>query len=115
LAIADWRLTDCRLAIDGLSIGDCLPAGALAEGGTDCRLATARLAAGTAAGDPQQVYTAAMDTRLAAVTGTAATVVAGILLGVLSLSAFGAAPTLLGFLTLFLLARVTQRTIARNR
>jgi hypothetical protein len=53
--------------------------------------------------------------KVAELTGTATTAVAGILLGVLSLAAFGAAPTLFGFLALFALASVTQRVIPRNR
>lgn len=53
--------------------------------------------------------------KVAEVTGTVTTTVAGILLGVLSLSAFGAAATLFGFLVLLVLAGVTERVIARNR
>jgi hypothetical protein len=53
--------------------------------------------------------------KVAELTATVTTAVAGILLGVLSLAAFGAAPTLFGFLALFALASVTQRVIPRNR
>jgi 1,4-dihydroxy-2-naphthoate octaprenyltransferase len=66
-------------------------------------------------GDNDRVYTAAMSARLADVTGTVATVVAGVLLAALSLSAFGAVPTLLAFLALFLLATTTHRAISRHR
>lgn len=53
--------------------------------------------------------------KIAEVTGTVTTTIAGILLGALSLSAFGAAPTLFGFLVLLVLATVIHRVIARNR
>ena len=43
------------------------------------------------------------------------TAIAGALLAALSFSAFGAAPTLFGFVALFLLAATTHRAISRHR
>jgi hypothetical protein len=60
-------------------------------------------------------YTRMMMPRLAALTGTAMTAVAGALMVALSFSAFGAAPTLLAFVALFLLAATTHRAIIRHR
>jgi hypothetical protein len=56
-----------------------------------------------------------MSVRVAGATGTAATIVAGILLATLSLSAFGAARTLIGFLALFLLAATVPRANSRGK
>jgi uncharacterized membrane protein YfcA len=56
-----------------------------------------------------------MRIRLADVIGMITTAIAGTLLGVVSLSFFGAEPTAFGFLALFLLARAaTHPRIARN-
>jgi hypothetical protein len=52
-----------------------------------------------------------MSAPLSSVTGTVTTTIAGGLLAALSLSAFGAAPTLFGFLALALLATVTHRAL----
>lgn len=56
-----------------------------------------------------------MTSRLADMTGTVMTAIAGALLAALSFSAFGAAPTLFGFVALFLLAATTHRAISRHR
>jgi hypothetical protein len=56
-----------------------------------------------------------MSERLADATGTVATIVAGVLLAGLSLSAFGAATTLLVFFALSLLGTATHRAISRRR
>jgi hypothetical protein len=56
-----------------------------------------------------------MSARLADVTGAVTTIVAGVLLAALSLSAFGAVPTLFGFLALSLFATTAHRAIARHR
>ena len=60
-------------------------------------------------------YTAVMSARLAKVTGTITTVLAGVLLAALSLSAFGAAATLFCFLALSLFATIAHGAIARHR
>ena len=52
---------------------------------------------------------------LAEITGTVATAIAGIMLAAVTLSAFGAAPTLWGFFALFLFASATHRAISRER
>jgi hypothetical protein len=62
-----------------------------------------------------RVYTVAMSVRLADATGTVATIIAGVLLAALSLSAFGAATTLLVFFALSLVATATHRAISRHR
>jgi hypothetical protein len=56
-----------------------------------------------------------MRVRLAEATGTVATIIAGVLLAALSLSAFGTATTLLGFSGLSLVATATHRAISRHR
>jgi hypothetical protein len=56
-----------------------------------------------------------MRVRLADATGTVATIMAGVLLAAISLSAFGPAPTLFGFFVLSLIATATHRAISRNR
>jgi hypothetical protein len=56
-----------------------------------------------------------MSVRLADAIGTVTTMVAGALLAALSLSAFGAATTLLGFFALSLVATATHRAISRPR
>jgi hypothetical protein len=60
-------------------------------------------------------YNAAMSVRLADAIGTVVTIIAGILLAALSLSAFGTAPTLVGFFALSLIATATHRAISRHR
>lgn len=60
-------------------------------------------------------YTQSMTSRLTDTSGTVMTASAGALLAVLSVSAFGAAPTLFGFVALFLLAATTHRAISRHR
>jgi hypothetical protein len=55
-----------------------------------------------------------MSDRLAGTSGTVATIVAGVLLAVLSLSAFGAAATLSVFFALSILAAATHRAISRH-
>jgi hypothetical protein len=56
-----------------------------------------------------------MSARLADLSGMVATVAAGVLLAALSISAFGTGRTLLGFLSLSLLATTSHREITRNR
>jgi hypothetical protein len=65
----------------------------------------------------EQVYTAWMNVRvrMAQATGTVTTIIAGVLLAALSISAFGAVPTLVGFFALSLIATATHRAIARHR
>jgi hypothetical protein len=76
-------------------------------------LETVQTEAAAVSGYPRG-YTANMRARLSDVTGTATTTVAGVLLAALSLSAFGAASTLSGFLALFLLTALTHRAISRR-
>jgi hypothetical protein len=56
-----------------------------------------------------------MSARLANVSGTITTIVAGVLLAALTLSAFGAVATLFGFLALSLFATTAHRAISRHR
>jgi hypothetical protein len=56
-----------------------------------------------------------MSARLANVTGTVTTTLAGVLLAALSLSAFGGAPSLFGFLALLLVATAAHRALSRQR
>jgi hypothetical protein len=56
-----------------------------------------------------------MHARLPDVTGSLTTIVAGILLASLSLSTFGATPTLLAFAAVFLLATAVQRALTHHR
>lgn len=56
-----------------------------------------------------------MNARLADMTGTVMTTIAGVLVAVLSLSTFGAAPTLFGFLALFLLATAFHSATSHHR
>ena len=55
-------------------------------------------------GSPDRVYPAAMSARLADVTGTVTTTMAGVLLAALSVPAFGATRTVVGSFALFLFA-----------
>lgn len=55
-----------------------------------------------------------MSRRIAGVTGNVTTTIAGAMLGALSVSAFGVAPTLVGFVTLFVLASVTHALTVRR-
>jgi hypothetical protein len=63
----------------------------------------------------RRVYTAPMSARLADVTGTVTTIMAGVLLAALSVSAFGATPALVGSLALFLFAIATTHAMSRHR
>jgi len=56
-----------------------------------------------------------MNARFAKVSGTASTLIAGVLLATLSLSAFGATRTLSAFVALALFAVVMGYIIARHR
>jgi hypothetical protein len=56
-----------------------------------------------------------MSARLVDMTGTVMTTIAGVLLAALSLSTFGAAPTLFGFLAIFLLATVFHSATSHHR
>jgi hypothetical protein len=60
-------------------------------------------------------YTRSMNARLVDMTGTVMTTIAGVLLAALSLSTFGAAPTLFGFLAIFLLATVFHSATSHHR
>jgi hypothetical protein len=65
-------------------------------------------------GGADRLYTSCMGAAVAQI-GTVTTVIAGMLLGALSLETFGAPATLVGFSALFLLANATRRATSRLR
>jgi dolichol kinase len=77
-------------------------------------VAFAATALGLDAGEPHTGILALMADRIRSLAGTLTTITAGVLVGILALSAFGPTTTLLVFFVLAVLASVAQRALSQR-